>query len=67
MNLQDIPDDDTEQAIRRWSSDGSDLDRPMKIDFFVGVADEATGSSVASDRALGDFKISIEKDDETGS
>lgn len=66
MNVQNIPDDDTGQAIKRWARDGSDLSRPMKIDFFVKVPDEAAGSRLSSDLALADFSISIEKDDESG-
>lgn len=66
MNALDIPDDDTGHAIRRWMLNGSDLTRPMKIDFFVSVADEVTGANIASDSALEEFAISIEKDEETG-
>lgn len=59
------PKDETWEALERIAAEGSDLDRPMKMDFFVAVPDEASGLVVASRaRALG-FDTSVELDDET--
>ena len=66
MNIQDIPDDDTGQAIKRWAMEGSDLNEPMKIDFFINVADEVIGSQLSVNPALSDFKVFVERDDDTG-
>lgn len=66
MNIQDIPDDDTGQAIKRWAEEGTDLTRPIEIDFFIDVADDAMGAKVSSDSALAGFSVSVERDGETG-
>jgi hypothetical protein len=66
MGINDIPDDDTGQAIKRWAGKGSDLASPMKIDFFIEVADGVIGAKVSSDPALADFSVLVERDDETG-
>jgi hypothetical protein len=66
MNIQDIPDDDTGQAIKRWAAEGSDLTKPMEIDFFLAVDNELLGSKVSSEPDLAGFNVSVEKDDETG-
>lgn len=46
MNTQDIPNDDTGQAIKRWAIDGSDITKPLKIDFFLDIADELIGEKI---------------------
>ena len=66
MGINDIPDDNTGQAIKRWAGEGSDLAKPMKIDFLVDVADDVMGARVLSDPVLADFNVSVERDDETG-
>jgi hypothetical protein len=66
MNLTDLPDDDTGQAIRRWALEGSDLSKPMKVDFFVDVPDEACALRLSKDPDINQFDVSIEQDDQTG-
>lgn len=64
MNIKDIPDDDTGQAIKRWAKEGTDLTQPINIDFFVAVDNEFLGQKIAAE--LMGFSTSVEKDDETG-
>ena|SRR5688572_22781315 len=61
-----MPDDDTAAALRRFVAEGSDLGRPMEMDFFVAVPDEAIGRAVVARIAPLGFKTSVEQDDETG-
>jgi regulator of RNase E activity RraB len=64
--MEPIPNDETGEALREILKNGSDLTRPMEIDFFVAVPSKKTGNQVAlKAKALG-FKISVEQDDETG-
>jgi hypothetical protein len=56
----------TLDALRRYVEHGSDLSRPMTIDFFVAVPNEDAGEGVARQvRELG-FITSVEKDAESG-
>jgi hypothetical protein len=48
------------------AADGSDLARPMVIDFFVAVPDEPTGRRVAEGAAALGFDTSVERDDDSG-
>jgi hypothetical protein len=61
-----VKDDATWAALQRIAQDGSDLSRPLKMDFFVAVPDQASGLAVASRvRPLG-FDASLDQDDQTG-
>lgn len=59
-------DDATTAALRRLVEDGSDLHRPMQMDFFVAVPNEAVGHAVASRVAPFGFLTSVERDQDTG-
>lgn len=63
--MTSVPDDDIGRAIRNWQLEGSDLTKPMKIDFFVAVPSEKSGDDFA--RALGtsEFAVFLEQDEET--
>jgi Regulator of ribonuclease activity B len=63
MNL--TPGDDTNAALMKYEADGSDLTKPMEIDFFVAVFSEEKGNLVSSEaQALG-FRTNVELDIET--
>ena len=59
-----LPNTDTGQALKRLEDDGSDLSKPMLIDFFVSVPSEASGKLVASEADSLGFNTSVEKDDD---
>ena len=52
----------TRDALARIARDGSDLSRPLKIDFFVAVPDEASGHAVARLAAPAGFAVNVEQD-----
>lgn len=55
------------QALERLSSDGSDLARPMEVDFFVDVPSEQSARTVAGRADTRGFKCSVDYDGEGGS
>jgi len=57
--------DATRAALERIARDGSDLGRPLKMDFFVAVPDESSGHVVAARAATAGFETSVEQDSET--
>ncbi len=63
MDIDSLPNDATGDAIRRWIADGSDLTRPIVIEFFIAVPDEITGKRLAAAPYFAEFKISVEQDD----
>jgi regulator of RNase E activity RraB len=58
-------DDATREALERIARDGSDLTRPLKMDFFVAVPDETAGRIVADRAAKAGFDTVVEQDSET--
>lgn len=58
--------DATKAALERIARDGSDLDRPLKMDFFIAVPDETSGRAMAARAADLGFDTSVEQDSETG-
>lgn len=64
--MENIPDDATGAALKQWQLEGSDLSKPMKIDFFVSVPDEEAGNRLARDHDLAAFSSSVEQDAESG-
>ena len=66
LRLPSQQDSATREALERIARDGSDLSRPMKMDFFVAVRDEASGSVMASRAIALGFEASIEQDADTG-
>ena len=61
-----IPDDATGAALRRLADDGSDLSKPMAMDFFVAVPSQEAGAAVARGAKERGFEASVEQDSETG-
>ena len=59
-------DDATRTALAQIERDGSDLHRPLRMDFFVAVPDEPSGQAVAARATEHGFTTSVERDDETG-
>lgn len=59
-------DDATRAALDRIARDGSDLDHPLKMDFFVAVPHERAGRIMAGRVAELGFDTSVEQDTETG-
>jgi regulator of RNase E activity RraB len=55
-------DDATEAALQRIARDGSDLSRPLKMDFFVAVPDQASGQVMAARASELGFDTSVERD-----
>lgn len=60
-----IPRDATGDALRRLQSDGADLSKVHRIDFYVAVPNAKAGSSVASVAQQDGFDVELSKD-ETG-
>ena len=65
------PDDDdgdeaTRAALRLYEQEGSDLSKPMTIDFFVAVPSEAVGHVVVVRTAPMGFSSSVEQDEDDG-
>ena len=56
----------TKQALRRIERDGSDLSKPLFMDFFVAVPSEDAGIEVANAAAELGFETSVESVEETG-
>ena len=56
----------TRAALERIAKDGSDLKRPLKMDFFVVVPDEVGGHTVAARASELGFDTSVEQDSESG-
>ncbi|MHC4974432.1 MAG: ribonuclease E inhibitor RraB [Planctomycetota bacterium] len=64
MSPEDLPDDASGDALRRLLADGSDLSRPMDIDFHVAVPTEAAGHAIAAAVAPLGFSARVVEDDE---
>jgi hypothetical protein len=57
--------DATSAALERIAQDGSDLSRPLRMDFFVVVPDKASGQIMAIRAGSLGFETSVEQDLET--
>ena len=55
----------TEDALKRLQEHGSDLSKPMVIDFFVAAASPEQCQLIAEEASKHGFAISIEADDES--
>ncbi len=62
----EYPDDADGDALRRVASDGSDMSRPMAIDFAVAVPDETSGLRMAAAAGSAGYATSVWQDDESG-
>lgn len=63
----DLPADATGEALRRLVEEGSDLGRPMDVEFFVSVPSEAAGAEVSQRAAELGFATEVAHDDATDS
>lgn len=59
-----LPNDDTGRALHNVQLDGSDLTKPMEMDFFVAVPSKEAGEKVAIEVEKHGFNVSLEQDDE---
>ena len=64
MSTTDYPHDADGDALRRVAADGSDMSKPMDIDFQVAAPDEATAERVADEASELGYRISIYFDDD---
>jgi hypothetical protein len=64
--MPDLDEDATHDALERIASDGSDMSRPLDMDFFVAVPDAGSGSVIAARVAQLGFATNVERDAETG-
>jgi regulator of RNase E activity RraB len=60
-----IDKEQTIEALKRLKADGSDLTKPMEIDFFVAVPSSEAGRKVADKAGAFGFTVSVEQDSET--
>ena len=61
-----LPDDETGNALKEYLRDGSDLMKPMTIDFFIAVPSNNVGDEIALVVKKLGFITSVEKDEESG-
>ena len=61
-----LPNDADGDALRRLAEDGSDLTKPMVIDFAVAVPDESAGRRIAAAAVKVGFSAGIDQDGESG-
>lgn len=57
--------DATQQTLERLERDGSDLTRPMDVEFFVAVPCEHAAAHILDELKALNFSVSVEKDTET--
>jgi regulator of RNase E activity RraB len=58
-----LPNDSDAAALRRLTDSGSDLSRPMTIDFQIAAPDEPTARSIAAAAEKLSYRTSATKDD----
>src|SRR5690606_37872559 len=58
--------DATQIALQQIEANGSDLAKPLEMDFFVAVPSKAAGHKVAEAAGSLGFQASVENDPETG-
>jgi len=61
--MKPFPDDTTGDALRLIAERGSDLKKPMKVDFFIAVPSKDAGDRVALKARVLGFVTSVEQDD----
>ena len=59
-----FPDDEDGDALFAVAKQGSDLSRPMEIDFVIAVPDEKSGMAVARAASKAGFATEVATDDE---
>jgi hypothetical protein len=63
----DYPDDADGDALRRVAQDGSDMSRPMEIDFAVAAPDEASAVAIAEAAGGRGYRTAVVHEDGTWS
>lgn len=64
--MSDPEDVATMEALERYQAQGSDLSRPMEIDFFVSAPTEESAESVAREADSRGFSVKIEVSEASG-
>jgi hypothetical protein len=59
MSTHDYPHDADGDALRRLAADGSDMSKPMEIDFAVAVPNEAVGSAIAEQARARGYEVEV--------
>jgi regulator of ribonuclease activity B len=59
-----FPDDADGDALRRVADDGSDMSKPMEIDFTVAVPGESAGKAIAERAGLLGYRTKVARDRE---
>lgn len=63
--MTSIPNDAIGDALRRIIAGGSDLTKPMEIDYFVAVPSDSAGNQVARMAQEQGFNTKVSQDDKT--
>jgi len=63
--MTELPDNATGDALRRILYAGSDLSKPLEMDFFMAVPSEDAGNRVAKMAQQIGFTTKVERDEET--
>ncbi len=66
MNMKNYPDDADGDALRRVVEGGSDMSKPMLVDFMIAVPDEKSGTSVSREAREHGYQTKVEQDRESG-
>jgi len=64
--IPDYPNNADGDALRRIATDGSDMSKPMVIDFSVAVPDEISGNHVASAARSAGYDSHVLQDKDSG-
>jgi len=59
MNLDELPDDADANALRNFAKNGSDLSRPILINFHIAVPDEESAKGMADTVWKLGYRVSI--------
>jgi hypothetical protein len=62
----EFPHDADGDALRRLALAGSDLSRPMTVEFTVDVPTQAAGQAVAQTAQAAGYRTAVERDEEDG-
>lgn len=64
--IPDYPNNADGDALRRVAADGSDMSKPMVIDFSVAIPDETSGNHVASATRSAGYDSYVSQDKDSG-
>ena len=60
----EFPNTDTGNTLRELVEQGSDINKPMDLDFFISVTNEESGKLISRDVMGLDYRVSLEMDSE---